>query len=89
MLLRQQPVEQIETFRIAGGAVESGDIGVQMLFDFRRTRVELPKHSFDEEDLIGSIGALLLRRNIFERVKHAEKFDEIEMVRRRDVFGAS
>ena len=29
-LLRQQPIEQVETFRLAGGAVESADIVVQM-----------------------------------------------------------
>src|SRR5689334_7283981 len=80
MLLRQQAVEKIEAFRVARHSIEGRQIDIEMLFDFRRSVVELPKHAFDEQDLLGAVAVFLRRGNIFERVKNAEKFDEIEIV---------
>ena len=51
-----------------------------MLFDFPGSGIELPEHALDEQDLIGSVAVFLCRWNIFQSVKHAEEFDEIEIL---------
>src|SRR5581483_2865823 len=80
-LLRQQPVEQVEAFRVAFDAVEARDAGVEMIANGGRGAVKLPEHLLDETDLIGALGALLSGREIFERVDHAEKLDVVGLLR--------
>ena len=55
-------------------------IVVEMAPDRLVAAVELPKNSFDENDLVGALGALLSGRDVFQRVEHAEELDVVEMI---------